>query len=56
MLAHGATPCLRPPGRTAFRLAPHPAERDSAGHGLADRLRCARAAASVGCRGWGTMQ
>ena len=55
MFAHGVTPCRRPPGRTAFRLAPHPAERDSAGHGLADRLRCARAAASVGCRG-GTMQ
>ena len=51
MFAHGATPCLRPPGSTAFRLAPHPAERDSAGHGLADRLRCARAAASVGSRG-----
>ena len=31
MLAHGATPCLRPLRRTAFRLAPHPAERDSAG-------------------------
>ena len=30
-LAHGATPCLRPLRRTAFRLAPHPAERDSAG-------------------------
>ena len=30
-LAHGATPCRRPLRRTAFRLAPHPAERDSAG-------------------------
>ena len=30
-LAHGATPCRRPLRRTAFRLAPHPAEWDSAG-------------------------
>ena len=47
MLAHGATPCRRPLRHTAFRLAPHPAERDSAGHCLSNSLRCARAAASV---------
>lgn len=40
MLAHGATPCLRPLRRTAFRLAPHPAERDSAG-ATSIRMACA---------------
>ena len=39
-LAHGATPCLRPLRRTAFRLAPHPAERDSAG-GYFYNIACA---------------